>query len=32
MRAMLDKACRLLRGDESSIEDIDEQCGHLNLH
>lgn len=28
----LDEACRLLRGDESSIEDIAEQCGLVNRH
>jgi AraC-like DNA-binding protein len=28
----LDEACRLLRGDESSIEEIAEQCGMVNRH
>jgi transcriptional regulator GlxA family with amidase domain len=28
----LDEACRLLRGDEFSIEDIAEQCGLVNRH
>jgi AraC-like DNA-binding protein len=28
----LDEACRLLRGDEASIEDIAEQCGLVNRH
>ena len=28
----LDEACRLLRGDTSSIEDIAEQCGLVNRH
>ena len=28
----LDEACRLLRGDESSIEEIAEQCGLVNRH
>ncbi len=28
----LDEACRLLRGDETSIEDIAEQCGLVNRH
>ena len=28
----LDEACRLLRGDESSIEDIAELCGLVNRH
>lgn len=36
MRALLDyrldEACRLLRGDEASIEEIAEQCGLVNRH
>jgi AraC-like DNA-binding protein len=28
----LDEACRLLRGEESSIEEIAEQCGLVNRH
>jgi len=28
----LDEACRLLRGNEASIEEIAEQCGLVNRH